>query len=102
MTDHTEASTYAALGVDLAGAEAAKRRIGELVGSTRTPLSMGGIGAFGGMVRVPAGMREPVLVMSTDGVHNILGFSIFARKITADDCMRSFHFMINGFADIME
>lgn len=59
---------YAQAGVDLAGAEAAKARIGELVAGTRTSLSLGGIGAFGGMVRVPAGMRDPVLVMSTDGV----------------------------------
>ena len=59
---------YAAAGVDLAGAEAAKARIGELVASTRTTLSTGKVGAFGGMVRVPAGMRKPVLVLSTDGV----------------------------------
>lgn len=64
----TSATNYAALGVDLAGAEAAKARIGELVAGTRTALSLGAVGAFGGMVRVPAGMREPVLVMSTDGV----------------------------------
>lgn len=61
-------SRYAAVGVDLAAAEEAKARIGELVAHTRTPLSLGAIGAFGGMVRVPAGMRSPVLVMSTDGV----------------------------------
>lgn len=59
---------YAQAGVDLAGAEAAKARIGLLVEGTRTPLSVGMVGAFGGMVRVPAGMRRPVLVMSTDGV----------------------------------
>lgn len=59
---------YAAAGVDLESAEAAKARIGELVAGTRTALSAGHIGAFGGMVRVPAGMRAPVLVMSTDGV----------------------------------
>jgi phosphoribosylformylglycinamidine cyclo-ligase len=59
---------YAAAGVDLAGAEAAKARIGELVASTRTSLSTGTVGAFGGMVRVPAGMRKPTLVLSTDGV----------------------------------
>jgi len=61
-------SQYAAAGVDLAGAEAAKERIGELVRGTRTPLSVGHVGAFGGMVRVPPGMRSPVLVLSTDGV----------------------------------
>jgi phosphoribosylformylglycinamidine cyclo-ligase len=59
---------YAAAGVDLAGADAAKARIGELVKSTRTSLSTGSVGAFGGMVRIPAGMRKPTLVLSTDGV----------------------------------
>lgn len=59
---------YAQAGVDLLSADAAKERIGELVAGTRTPLSVGHVGAFGGMVRVPAGMRKPVLVMSTDGV----------------------------------
>ncbi len=59
---------YAAAGVDLAGAEAAKARIGELVAGTRTALSVGVVGAFGGMVRIPAGLRRPTLVLSTDGV----------------------------------
>ena len=64
----TSAGEYAAAGVDLAGADAAKTRIGALVAGTRTPLSVGAVGAFGGMVRVPAGMRKPTLVLSTDGV----------------------------------
>ncbi|HEX6088639.1 MAG TPA: phosphoribosylformylglycinamidine cyclo-ligase [Gemmatimonadales bacterium] len=64
MTD----AQYAAAGVDLAQADAAKARIGRAVAGTRTALSLGEVGAFGGMVRVPAGMRKPVLVMSTDGV----------------------------------
>jgi phosphoribosylformylglycinamidine cyclo-ligase len=64
----TGAPAYAAAGVDLAGAEAAKERIGTAVAGTRTELSVGHVGAFGGMVRVPAGMRSPVLVLSTDGV----------------------------------
>jgi phosphoribosylformylglycinamidine cyclo-ligase len=59
---------YAAAGVDLVSAEEAKARIGQLVAGTRTPYSVGQVGAFGGMVRVPAGMKQPVLVMSTDGV----------------------------------
>ncbi len=59
---------YAAAGVDLAQADEAKARIGELVKSTQTALSVGAIGAFGGMVRIPAGIRTPILVMSTDGV----------------------------------
>jgi phosphoribosylformylglycinamidine cyclo-ligase len=59
---------YAEAGVDLKGAEAAKARIGRAVATTRTPLSVGPVGAFGGMVRVPDGMRRPTLVLSTDGV----------------------------------
>jgi phosphoribosylformylglycinamidine cyclo-ligase len=61
-------SRYAAAGVDLGSAEAAKLRIGESVRGARTRHSVGQIGGFGGMVRVPEGYRSPVLVMSTDGV----------------------------------
>ena len=66
--DGPPAREYARAGVDLAGAEAAKARISAAVATTRTALSVGRVGAFGGMVRVPAGMRAPVLVLSTDGV----------------------------------
>jgi phosphoribosylformylglycinamidine cyclo-ligase len=59
---------YRAAGVDLAAAERVKQRIGELIAATRTDLARGRLGAFGGMVRVPAGVADPVLVMSTDGV----------------------------------
>ncbi len=64
----TEAREYARAGVSLEAADAAKDRIGQLVAGTRTPLSMGNVGAFGGMVRVPTGLRNPALVLSTDGV----------------------------------
>ncbi len=61
-------SQYAKAGVDLAEADEAKARIGRLVSGTRTELSLGEVGAFGGMVRIPDGLARPVLVMSTDGV----------------------------------
>jgi phosphoribosylformylglycinamidine cyclo-ligase len=63
-----ETREYAAAGVDLETAEKAKARIAELVAGTRTSLSTGKVGAFGGMVRIPPGMRKPTLVLSTDGV----------------------------------
>jgi len=63
VTEH-----YAAAGVRLDAAEEAQRRIAALVKTTRTPLALGAIGAFGGMVRVPSGYEQPVLVLSTDGV----------------------------------
>jgi phosphoribosylformylglycinamidine cyclo-ligase len=63
-----QAREYARAGVSLEAADAAKERIGVLVAGTRTPLSVGNVGAFGGMVRVPPGLRNPTLVLSTDGV----------------------------------
>lgn len=63
-----QARQYAAAGVDLETAEAAKARIGKLVAGTRTALSAGEVGAFGGMIRIPPGMQRPLLVLSTDGV----------------------------------
>jgi phosphoribosylformylglycinamidine cyclo-ligase len=63
MTDR-----YRAAGVDLDAGERVKRRIGDIVASTRTPLARGRVGAFGGMVRVPGGVGDPTLVLSTDGV----------------------------------
>ncbi len=59
---------YAAAGVDLDALASAKRRIAQAVASTRTPLSRGLVGAFGGMVRIPEGMKQPILVTSTDSV----------------------------------
>ena len=63
-----EAREYARAGVDLETADRAKARIAELVEGTRTRLSVGLAGAFGGMVRVPSGFAAPTLVLSTDGV----------------------------------
>jgi phosphoribosylformylglycinamidine cyclo-ligase len=63
VTDH-----YAAAGVRLDAAAEAKRRIAALVQQTRTPLALGALGAFGGMIRMPPGYERPVLVLSTDGV----------------------------------
>jgi phosphoribosylformylglycinamidine cyclo-ligase len=71
---------YAAAGVDLESAEAQKVRIGQAVAGTRTALSVGKIGAFGGMVRVPAGMRSPTLVLSTDGVGTKVLVALQARR----------------------
>ncbi|MBW8773149.1 MAG: phosphoribosylformylglycinamidine cyclo-ligase, partial [Gemmatimonadetes bacterium] len=81
-------SQYAAAGVDLAAAEDAKTRIGKLVASTRTPLSVGEVGAFGGMLRVPSGMKKAVLVMSTDGVGTKVLVAVQAGKLdTVGECL---------------
>ncbi len=64
----TSADRYREAGVDLDAAGDAKRRIILAIGRARSSLAVGDLGAFGGMVRVPRDVREPVLVMSTDGV----------------------------------
>ena len=60
--------TYRAAGVDIAAGEAAVDRIKDTVRSTYRPEVVGDIGGFGGVVGLPAGYRDPVLVSSTDGV----------------------------------
>jgi phosphoribosylformylglycinamidine cyclo-ligase len=62
------ANRYREAGVDLDAADAAKERIKAALASARGPLALGRIGAFGGMVRVPDDVPDPVLVLSTDGV----------------------------------
>ncbi|MEE8135107.1 MAG: AIR synthase related protein, partial [Gemmatimonadales bacterium] len=61
------ADRYRAAGVDLDAADAAKKRIAQAVTGAQTELSRGKIGAFGGMLRLPA-VADGALVMSTDGV----------------------------------
>ena len=60
--------TYSAAGVDIAAGEAAVDRIKAKVRSTYRPEVLGDIGGFGGLVSLPEGYRQPVLVSSTDGV----------------------------------
>jgi len=60
--------TYRAAGVDIAAGEAAVERIKDKVRSTYRPEVLGDIGGFGGLIGLPAGYRDPVLVSSTDGV----------------------------------
>src|SRR5690606_7834799 len=66
--DHLMGETYGAAGVDIAAGEAAVERIKAKVRSTYRPEVLGDIGGFGGLVTLPEGYRQPVLVSSTDGV----------------------------------
>ncbi|HEX9260743.1 MAG TPA: phosphoribosylformylglycinamidine cyclo-ligase [Acidimicrobiales bacterium] len=60
--------TYEAAGVSLAAADEAVERLKTHVRSTYRPEVLGDIGGFGGLFALPPGLREPVLVSSTDGV----------------------------------
>ncbi len=71
-----EALRYRSAGVDLRASNDAKSRIAGLVASTATPGSVGKFGGFGGMFRLPPGMKSPVLVSSADGVGTKLKVAI--------------------------
>ncbi len=72
--------TYASAGVDIDAAEESKHRIKRLVESTFTAGARGAFGGFGGMFRVPEGMRKPLLVSSADGVGTKIKVAIEADR----------------------
>ena len=60
--------TYRDSGVDIDAGDELVERIKPLAASTMRKEVLAGIGGFGGLVRLPTGYREPVLVSGTDGV----------------------------------
>ena len=71
---------YSSAGVDLDRSDAVKRRIRSVVESTFTAGARGAFGGFGGMYRIPAEVRRPVLVASADGVGTKLRVAIEANR----------------------
>lgn len=59
---------YKSAGVDVEAGRAFVDRIRDSVESTRRPEVIGGLGGFGGLCRLPSGLRDPLLVAGTDGV----------------------------------
>jgi len=59
---------YRTAGVDVVAGRAFVERIRASVEATHRPEVVGGLGGFGGLTRLPAGMRRPLLVAGTDGV----------------------------------
>ena len=59
---------YRSAGVDVVAGRAFVERIRASVDSTRRPEVVGGLGGFGGLCRLPSGLRNPLLVAGTDGV----------------------------------
>ncbi len=83
-----EKLTYASAGVDIDAAEDSKHRIKRLVESTFTAGARGAFGGFGGMFRVPEGMKKPMLVASADGVGTKIKIAIEAdRHDTIGHCL---------------
>ena len=72
--------SYGDAGVSLDAANDAKGRLRALVESTATAGARGSFGGFGGMFRLPAGLRQPVLVASADGVGTKVRVAIDAAR----------------------
>ncbi len=63
-----ERPAYARAGVDVAAGERAVELMRQQVSRTHGPDVLTGLGGFAAAVRLPEGLREPVLVSATDGV----------------------------------
>ncbi|HEY3523991.1 MAG TPA: phosphoribosylformylglycinamidine cyclo-ligase [Candidatus Limnocylindrales bacterium] len=61
-------NAYAASGVDVAAGETAVELIRSAVESTRRAEVIDGLGGFAAAFGLPSGLRDPVIVASTDGV----------------------------------
>jgi phosphoribosylformylglycinamidine cyclo-ligase len=62
------AMDYRTAGVDVIAGRAFVERIRGSVNSTRRPEVVGGLGGFGGLCRLPEGLKQPLLVAGSDGV----------------------------------
>ena len=72
--------SYRAAGVDIDAAAEAMKGVAALVRSTATPDTLSELGSFGGLYRVPRGVRHPVLVASTDGVGTKLKIAFLSGR----------------------
>jgi len=76
----TDALRYRDAGVDIDAAQVALERVKGRIRATFTPDTLSDVGLFGGLYRVPAGYRRPVLVASTDGVGTKLKVACLADR----------------------
>jgi phosphoribosylformylglycinamidine cyclo-ligase len=93
MADQDGGLSYRAAGVDIEAGNEAVRRIKALVARTRRPEQVSDIGGFAGMMGLPKGLREPLLVSCTDGVgtkllvalamgrHDTVGIDLVAMNV---------------------
>lgn len=75
-------STYQDAGVDLDAAAAVVDAIGATVRSTWGPDAVGAFGGFAGGITLPPGLKDPVLMLSTDGIGTKLDL---ARRLGQTD-----------------
>ncbi|MBR1744839.1 MAG: phosphoribosylformylglycinamidine cyclo-ligase [Fibrobacter sp.] len=79
-TPSSAKSAYAQSGVNIDSKMEALKAVKALVGETKTPNVLGGIGSFGGLCKIPAGAKDQILVASTDGVGTKLKIAVMMKK----------------------
>lgn len=78
MSKNTTPLTYRDSGVDIDTGNALIDRIKPHTKRTTRPEVMGGLGGFGGLMSIPEGYKQPILVSGTDGVGTKLKLAIDA------------------------
>jgi phosphoribosylformylglycinamidine cyclo-ligase len=85
--------TYRGAGVDIDAGNEAVRRIRGLVATTRRPEQLSDLGGFAGLIGMPQGLTDPVLVSCTDGTgtkvlvaiamgkHDTIGIDLVAMSV---------------------
>ncbi len=93
MAEQDQGLSYRSAGVDIEAGNEAVRRIKALVASTRRPEQVSEIGGFAGMMALPPGMAQPLLVSCADGVgtkllvaiamdrHDTVGIDLVAMNV---------------------
>jgi phosphoribosylformylglycinamidine cyclo-ligase len=72
--------TYRGAGVDIDAGDEAVRRLAPHARATYRAEVLGDIGAFAGFFRAPAGYRQPVFAVSTDGVGSKVKVAVLAGR----------------------
>ena len=73
--------TYRDAGVDIDEADALVEDIKRLAAPTQRPETLGAVGGFGALMRIPKGYKDPVLVSGTDGVGTKLRLAIDSERV---------------------
>ena len=79
MSNTSKPLTYRDSGVDIDTGNALIDRIKPHTKRTIRPEVMGGLGGFGGLMAIPEGYKQPILVSGTDGVGTKLKLAIDAE-----------------------
>jgi phosphoribosylformylglycinamidine cyclo-ligase len=84
----SERTTYRDSGVDIDAKMTAVQSARGLIQATWGPEVVGGFGGFGGLFRMPAGLEDPLLCSSADGVGTKIRVAIAAgRHDTVGECL---------------